>query len=407
MSFDGTFFDNLRGRIAKKGKSPNLYLDFFYHGVRIEKSTGLKDTPENLLKAEAMLRKILEMKKAGTLEFGKIFPKAAPKEIEFHTRLEKADYAPNAKNLTFGHYVRNTWYPTIWANYPERTKGKDFQSVIDFHLLPFFEKHSFFHITGPELQRFIATLKHKSGPKMGETLARSTMVNILQVFRTIWNDAVDEHRWLLHDPFKGIKKHLPKKTKKTVEIFRFSEWQAIMASIPAHYQPVVKLMVLTGLMASEIASLRPQSIRNGYLYIEASVVRGVESEELKTIHRQRRFRITKKLGEILEQAQTSAKGGRLFTMADGSTFTAEKFQRRVWTKALKQAGVKYRKPYTTRHTFAAWCLTLGLDANRLVYLMGHGSKQMVFEVYGRYVEDLEDDREQILAYFGDDFLAKG
>jgi integrase len=36
--------------------------------------------------------------------------------------------------------------------------------------------------------------------------------------------------------------------------------------------------------------------------------------------------------------------------------------------------------------------------------MGHASKQMVFEVYGNYVEGLEEDAEQIFEYFGQDFI---
>jgi len=35
--------------------------------------------------------------------------------------------------------------------------------------------------------------------------------------------------------------------------------------------------------------------------------------------------------------------------------------------------------------------------------MGHASKKMIYEVYGRYVEGLEKDRLQILGYFGKDF----
>lgn len=56
-----------------------------------------------------------------------------------------------------------------------------------------------------------------------------------------------------------------------------------------------------------------------------------------------------------------------------------------------------------RHSFAAWALTLRIDPNRLVRLMGHGSKQMIYEVYGDYIEGLEEDFWQILEYFGRDF----
>ena len=41
---------------------------------------------------------------------------------------------------------------------------------------------------------------------------------------------------------------------------------------------------------------------------------------------------------------------------------------------------------------------------RLVKLMGHASKQMVYEVYGNYVEGLEEDAEAIYDYFGQDFI---
>lgn len=57
-----------------------------------------------------------------------------------------------------------------------------------------------------------------------------------------------------------------------------------------------------------------------------------------------------------------------------------------------------------RHTFAALALPIGIDKNKLVHLMGHGSKEMVFETYGRYVKYLEKDRDMILEFFGKDFI---
>ena len=59
--------------------------------------------------------------------------------------------------------------------------------------------------------------------------------------------------------------------------------------------------------------------------------------------------------------------------------------------------------YSTRHSFAAWLLALKMDPNKLVSLMGHGSKKMVYEVYGKYVEGLETDVGKITGYFWNDF----
>jgi len=406
-ALDVQIFDKLKneGRIAKKNGTKKLYLDFFYHGVRIEKSTGLDDTTMNRHKAEGMLEKILEMKREGTLEFAKLFPGASEGEKEFHSQLEKGEYSPTPKAVTFGPYVQK-WYDKIWANYQSMTKQQDFKSVIEYWLLPYFGDKSFHHITGVTLQEFVATLKHREGKKVGQPLARSTMVNILQIFRTIWNDAVVEHRWIIFDPMKGLKKHLPKKGKKKVEVFRFQEWQDLIANMDVFYRPVAKLMVLTGLMASEIAALKPHHIRDGYLYIEESIVRKVEKDDLKTSYRERRIPITHAIGEILDHAKMTRHGDYLFAMKDGRNLSAELFQRRVWVQAMKASGIPYRKPYTTRHTFAAWSLTIGCDPNRLVALMGHASKQMIYEVYGRYTEGLEKDRQIIQDYFGYDFSPK-
>jgi integrase len=389
------------GRIATKRGSNKLYLDFFYHGVRIEKSTGLDDTTQNRHRAENLLATILEQKKLGILEFARVFPRASEEEKAFHATLERKEYAPDARGITFGEYVQK-WYREIWPNFPSHTKREDYRSVIDFWLLPHFGPKSFFHITGIEMQKFLATLKHRTGPKAGEPLSRARIVNVLQVFKTIWNDATEEHRWNLTDPCKSLKKHLPKKRKKVFAVFRFQEWEAIIETMEPYYRPVAKLMVLTGLIASEIAALRKSHIRDGYLYVEQSIVRGEESDSLKTEYRERRIPLTRAIAETLEAA-VAAEGEYLFMMENGATFTAEKFQRQVWVRALKKAGVTYRKPYTTRHTFAAWALAIRTDQNRLVNLMGHASKQMIYEVYGRYVEGLEQDRLKILAYFGRDF----
>ncbi len=35
--------------------------------------------------------------------------------------------------------------------------------------------------------------------------------------------------------------------------------------------------------------------------------------------------------------------------------------------------------------------------------MGHSSKQMIYEIYGKYVEGIEEDADKIRAYFGYDF----
>jgi len=52
------------------------------------------------------------------------------------------------------------------------------------------------------------------------------------------------------------------------------------------------------------------------------------------------------------------------------------------------------------HTFAIWSLVAGVHPERLVKLMGHGSKQMVYEAYGRYAEGIEHNADKLKDYLG-------
>ncbi|MGB4783018.1 tyrosine-type recombinase/integrase, partial [Candidatus Methylomirabilis sp.] len=107
--------------------------------------------------------------------------------------------------------------------------------------------------------------------------------------------------------------------------------------------------------------------------------------------------------ERLDVLMAATEGDYLFAMRNGVKFDNNSFTKYIWRKAFEMSGVKYRRPYALRHTHAAWALAIGVDPNRLAFRMGHGSKQMVFEVYGSYILGVEKDKNRIREYFGEDF----
>lgn len=62
--------------------------------------------------------------------------------------------------------------------------------------------------------------------------------------------------------------------------------------------------------------------------------------------------------------------------------------------AVKRAGIRRRNPYHTRHTFACWPLSAGANPSFIASQMGHESTQMVYEVYGAWIEEMNG--EQVL-----------
>ena len=55
---------------------------------------------------------------------------------------------------------------------------------------------------------------------------------------------------------------------------------------------------------------------------------------------------------------------------------------RWWRRSLAAAGVRYRNPHTTRHTFATRWLRRGGRLETLSRAMGHESIRTTFDLYG-------------------------
>ena len=164
---------------------------------------------------------------------------------------------------------------------------------------------------------------------------------------------------------------------------------------------------MTGLSASELAGLRKEDVSEKSIMLHRSIVLGEEKERLKNDYRFRRIPMTEAIKRTVEKIQAlSPDSPYLFPMENGGPFDGNSFRKVVWNKSLNASQVAYKTPYSTRHTFCAWALTIGMNPMKLVNLMGHSSKQMVYQVYGEYVEDLEDDVENIIVYFGKDFLIR-
>ncbi|HFI8495054.1 TPA: tyrosine-type recombinase/integrase [Escherichia coli] len=58
-----------------------------------------------------------------------------------------------------------------------------------------------------------------------------------------------------------------------------------------------------------------------------------------------------------------------------------------WASALRRAGLRHRKAYQSRNTYACWALSAGANPSFIANQMGHANAQMVFNVYGAWMKD--------------------
>ncbi|HZV67532.1 MAG TPA: site-specific integrase, partial [Telluria sp.] len=102
---------------------------------------------------------------------------------------------------------------------------------------------------------------------------------------------------------------------------------------------------------------------------------------------------------LAQQCHTKLAGGLVFlNPAYGAQWAGDKPIWRRWKRILLAAGVRYRNPYQTRHTFASSLLMLGANPLYVATQMGHVDTTMVTRTYGKWIgSGLDQDMRKRLA----------
>ena len=69
--------------------------------------------------------------------------------------------------------------------------------------------------------------------------------------------------------------------------------------------------------------------------------------------------------------------------------SADAIRKKAWVPTLRKAGIRYRNPYQTRHTFATRHISRGANLFWLAAQMGHKGPEMLFRHYGSYLKEYD------------------
>jgi integrase len=190
--------------------------------------------------------------------------------------------------------------------------------------------------------------------------------------------------------------------KPVADPFNLSEVQAILAYLRDHRHEqiwnFVQLMFFTGLRTSEGIALRWTDIdfRKKEVLIHGANVYGEEVDETKTFEAR-----TVKLNALAVEALQRQKSHTL--LAGEHVFhdprTREPWAyakitdvRSFWKVTLTNLGIRYRRPYSMRHTYATLGLMSGVKPGFMASQLGH-NLEMFFKVYAKWLSGADDDRE--------------
>jgi integrase len=171
------------------------------------------------------------------------------------------------------------------------------------------------------------------------------------------------------------------------------EQAAVLSKLSISNRNMVQFALWTGVRTSELIALNWADIDfvGGYVRIRRALTREAKgtAEFPKTAAGRRDIRLLAPAAEALNAQKPMTflqeLDGPVFTTRTGERFTGSHQVWRIWQVALKRAGVRYRNPYQTRHTYASMMLSAGEHPMWVAKQMGHADWTMIARVYGRWM----------------------
>lgn len=374
----------------RKGKdTESIRVHFMFRGMKCRESLKLNHTKQNINYAIRLRGEVLNAIERGTFIYSDFFPES---------RLAKK-LSPAPANHTLGELLREQLELAQKTLSPSTYRG--YKQVYDSHLFAQWDSTLLTELNAPLLRAWISTLDCKI----------KTIRNILTPLRNALEQAVNDDL-IAANPLDRVKltKIVPREARKSdyePDPFDIDEIIAILAACEGAERNLWQFAFGTGMRTSEFIALEWSSI--DYVHYRVSVdqvrVEGITKDHAKTLAGTRKIDLVSGAYQALlaQQSHTKLAGGLVFLderQDPPVRWGNDHILRMRWKRILTKAGVRYRNPYQTRHTFASTLLSAGANPLYVAKMMGHRDTEMVMRKYGRWIEQGSDpDSRRKLAEF--------
>lgn len=190
--------------------------------------------------------------------------------------------------------------------------------------------------------------------------------------------------------------------RKKPDPFSMEEADQIIAAITEKYGEGIgnfyETQFYSGLRTNEGIGLKWDNVdlRRREILVEGGIVYDEETEETKT-GRERTVKLNSRAFAAIEREKAKMTLKSKYVFADPETGDALAYHvmtdvRTYWKPTLKHLGIRYRRPYNTRHTYATVALMSGANPAFIAKQLGHSLK-MLFEVYADWITGDQDEQE--------------
>ena len=335
----------------------------------------LEPTPANLELASLHLRQINIAIKNGTFDYAETFPESPRAALYANRRL----FGTFMVHWLANHYVIG---PGTYTFYRRLVEGQVLKTPL--------AKIRVTDLTWIDVKNWALKM---------DVLA-ATRSQRVAVLRDALNSAVEEGI-ITVNPLLGKKLKSPKviiKSEATrVDPFSWEERNAIKKAARKQFGLQLMFQFFTGLRPEEIRGLcwsRVDFI--GCTILIDQVIVDASPNKFQPPKSQASFRTVDLVGPAMQCLlaykeytflRTKAPNDIIFTNPNtNEPWSTTNKIRDQWIDVLKKAGVRYRVPYQTRHTYASTMLQVGEDLEYVAKMMGHEDSTTTLKYYSGFLQ---------------------
>lgn len=374
---------------VRAASESSIEITFTYHGQRCRERLRLKPTPPNLKRATRFRESVLQAIATGIFDYRVSFPDS---KNAGHFAVRVGDVSSTADFL-------DDWLKRQRPIVKSST-WNDYHKTVVNHLIPAFGEYTLSDLKRSVIREWCSTL----------TAGNKRIANVLSPLRVALQEAVDDEI-IESNPLYGwsYKRREPVEPNDDIDPFTPAEQAAILDALEGQGLNLIQFAFWTGLRTNELVALEWGDIdwiRGTILIIRGQTQAAEEPEAPKTRAGRRELKILSPAMAALTNQKPHSflhNGDRVFlNPRTGAPWIGDQAIRRtLWTHALKRAGVRYRRPYQTRHTYASMMLSAGESPMWVAQQMGHADWTMIARVYGRWIPDaVPDAGQKAVATFG-------
>ncbi len=359
-----------------------IQFDFMFEGTRYRPSIRRPPSEANLRRARERLDEIKRQIEVGTFSFGEDFP-----DYRFLRRLTGAAKI-RLCNEVFDEFLAHCEARLARGDMAAATLAS-YRRVLNGVWRPALGNHHFHQV---RYSRLVAVADKK-------TWSKKTYNNAISILRRAFDFGYRD-RPEQHNPARSLRSaRLKKRDQPKIDPFCVQDAETLIAAIHRDWGEAQgnydEFRFFTGMRPSEqIALVRSDvDLANGIVSVNKARVAGVDRCQTKT-GEDRRIALCPRALSVLKRqlrlrARLIAKGkidhDHLFFQESGEPIRNLQYPGVRWRTTLHVLKLRYRRPYTARHSSVSWNLMVGKNPLWVAKQHGHSIATML-RVYAAWAE---------------------